>query len=73
MAEAEYLPTFRVLFPGGEFNEYRLRENRVEFRPDEGGEWRVLAREDIELHYVLHTEVAGWLRGALNNASRTNS
>ncbi len=73
MAEAEYLPTFRLRFPGGVFNEYRLREDRVEFRPDEGGEWRVLAREDIELHYVLHTEVAGWLRRALDNASRTNS
>ena len=72
MSESEYLPTFRLSFPGEVFNEYRLRENRVEFRPAEG-EWRVLAESDVQLHYVLHTEVAKWLRRALDNVGRTRS
>jgi hypothetical protein len=72
MAEPEYLPTFRLSFAGGVSNEYRLHENRVEFRPAEG-EWRVLAESDVQLHYVLHTEVAKWLHRALENARRTSS
>jgi hypothetical protein len=27
----------------------------------------------VQLHYVLHTEVAKWLHRALENAGRTNS
>jgi hypothetical protein len=67
----EYLPTLRLAFPGGVFNEYRLSDNRqVEFRISDG-EWRALNATEVELHYVLHTEVSKWLGRVLDNAKRT--
>lgn len=54
------LPSFRLTFAGNEFNEYRCRQGRVEFRTNRGA-WRVLEDEDIQFHLVLHTEVAKWL------------
>ena len=54
------LPSFRLTFAGNEFNEYRFRQGRVEFRTHRGV-WRVLEDEEIEFHLVLHTEVAQWL------------
>ena len=57
---SDSLPSFRLTFPGNEFNEYRFRQDRIEFRTNRGV-WRVLEDEDIEFHLVLHTEVAKWL------------
>lgn len=68
----EYLPTFRLSFPDGSSNEYRLRENQIEFLTS-GGTWRILTDEDIQLHYVLHTEVAKWLLREAGNVRRTGS
>ncbi len=56
------LPTFRLNFAGDDFNEYRLRQGCVEFRASLG-EWRILSENEVQLHYVLHTELASWLRG----------
>ena len=42
----EYLPTFRLSFPDGTFNEYRLRENQIEFLTSDGT-WRILSDEDV--------------------------
>jgi hypothetical protein len=67
-----FLPTFRLSFPDGAVNEYRLNQNRVEFLTI-SGTWRILNDEDLQLHYVLHTEVAKWLGRALGNADRTGS
>jgi hypothetical protein len=53
----QYLPTFRLSFPSGEVNEYRLNGNEVEFLTS-SGTWRMLSCEDLQLHHVLHTEVA---------------
>lgn len=66
----EYCPTFRLTFPDGAMNQYRLRANRVEFLTGDGT-WRILSDEDVQLHHVLHTEVAKWLRRELMNAKRT--
>ena len=52
--------TLRLRFPGGSLNEYRLQENGVEFLTS-NGTWRVLEEPDMQFHFVLHTEVAGWL------------
>lgn len=53
-------PQTLCLFFGGVANEYRLRENRVEFRA--GNEsWCILSDSDIDLHYRFNTEVAQWL------------
>lgn len=68
----EYLPTFRLSFPDGAFNEYRLRENQIELLTNDGT-WRVLNEADLQMHYILHTEVANWLMRELGNASRTGS
>ena len=64
------LPTLRLFFGRGVANDYRLREHCVEFRTNEGP-WRILSEEDIQLHYVLHTEVAKWLMRESENAHRT--
>ena len=56
----DYLPTLTLNFPGGTTNAYRIRENHVEFHTGDGT-WRVLNDEDVQLHFVLHTEVSKWL------------
>jgi len=67
----EYLPTLRLGFSGGVVNEYRLtKERQVEFRLGDGA-WRTLDAGEVELHHVLHTEVARWLGNALTNIERT--
>jgi len=58
---SDSLPALHLTFSGGDFNEYRLRQGRVEFRANQGA-WRVLYEEDVHLHFVLHTEVAKWLK-----------
>lgn len=55
-----YLPTLRLFFEGGVSNDYRLREDCVEFRTGDGA-WRILDESDIKLHYRFNTEVARWL------------
>jgi hypothetical protein len=64
------LPSFRLNFPNGDFNEYRFRQGRVEFRANDGA-WRLLDESDIRLHFVLRTDVAKWLRRESANAYRT--
>jgi len=56
-----YLATLRLFFDGGTSNDYRIREDCVEFRTNEG-RWRVLSDSDIQLHFRFDTEVARWLR-----------
>ena len=56
-----YLPTFRLFFEGGVSNDYRLRENVVEFRTNEG-KWRALDDSDLAIHFRFDTEIARWLR-----------
>jgi hypothetical protein len=63
-----YLPTLRLFFDGGVFNDYRLNEHRVEFRTNKG-RWRILDASDIELHFRFNTEVARWLRSYSLNAN----
>jgi len=63
---AHSLPTFRLNFSADDFNEYRLRQGCVEFRAS-NGEWRILSEDEVQLHYVLHTEVAKWLKGQSAN------
>jgi hypothetical protein len=63
---AHSLPTFRLSFSGDDFNEYRLRQGCVEFRAS-NGEWRILSEDDVQLHYVLHTQVANWLKSQSAN------
>ena len=58
---SDSLPTLRLNFPGGDSNEYRVRQGCVEFRASEEA-WRVLNESDVRLHFVLHTEVATWLQ-----------
>jgi hypothetical protein len=48
-------------FPDGDSNEYRLRQGCVEFRSNHGA-WRVLDEFDVQLHFVLDTEIAKWLQ-----------
>ena len=55
-----YLPSLRLFFQGGVSNDYRLREDCVEFRTSDGP-WRRLDESDIKLHYRFNTEVARWL------------
>jgi hypothetical protein len=62
-----YLPSLRLSFPGGAFNDYRLHENQIEFRKGDGM-WRILGEADLQLHFVLHTEVAKWLQRETANA-----
>lgn len=56
-----YLPTFRLFFDGGVSNDYRMREDVVEFRTNKGA-WRVLDNSDLAMHFRFDTEVARWLR-----------
>jgi hypothetical protein len=64
------LPSLRLNFPSGDCNEYRFRQGCVEFRANDGA-WRLLDEADIRLHFVLHTDVAKWLRRESANAYRT--
>jgi hypothetical protein len=56
-----YLPTLRLFFDGGVWNDYRLKGNTVEFRTNEGP-WRMLDDSDLAIHFRFDTEVARWLR-----------
>jgi hypothetical protein len=58
------LPTFRLNFSDDDCNEYRLRQGYVEFRPNHGF-WRILGEDDVQLHCVLHTQIANWLKSHL--------
>ena len=40
-------PTFRLSFPDGTSNEYRLRQNQIEFLTSDGT-WRILSDEDVQ-------------------------
>ena len=64
-----HLSNLRLSFPGGAVNEYRLSDSQIEFRNGDGI-WRVLAKEDVQLHFVLHTEVAKWLEEKGGDATR---
>ena len=57
-----YLPTLRVFFGGGRYNDYRLRAGGVEFLPHDGGGWRTLDDSDLQLHLRFNTAVGKWLR-----------
>ncbi|HMC29621.1 MAG TPA: hypothetical protein VKL99_02225 [Candidatus Angelobacter sp.] len=55
---------------GAPGNEYRIKGNEVEFRAVDArgkpfehanGKWRILQRDEIQLHFVLRTPVADWL------------
>jgi hypothetical protein len=50
-------------------NEYRVLRERVEFRAGSGA-WRLLDEAEIEMHFILHTEVASWLRKTAGNMLR---
>jgi hypothetical protein len=60
-------------------NEYRIRQNSVEFRTLDRaggrsfrlGKWRVLDRDEIEWHFALRTPVANWLDKNLYSAAST--
>ena len=65
----EYLPSFRLEFPGGTYNEYRVVDGHVQFRPEKG-EWRNLDAEDIRMHFMLKTPVASWIRSTLDQSHR---
>jgi hypothetical protein len=56
----QYLPSFRLEFPGT-YNEYRILEGQVQFRPQEGN-WRTMDVDDIRMHFALRTAVASWIR-----------
>jgi hypothetical protein len=58
---SDSLPSLRLNFPSGDFNEYRFRQGCVEFRANDGA-WRLLGDADIQFHLILHTEVAKWLK-----------
>ena len=66
------MPSLRLTFPGGVFNDYRLNGKEVEFRTGKGA-WRALDEDDVQLHHIFHTEVSKWLRRETGNASRTGS
>ena len=59
---SDSLPSLQLTFPGGDSNEYHVRQGCVEFRANHDGAWRVLDESDMQLHFVLHTEVAKWLQ-----------
>lgn len=49
-------------------NQYRIRQQHVEFRtlppggpPGSDRTWRVLNDDELQLHFALHTPVAEWL------------
>jgi len=52
--------TLTLNFPGGMTNAYRIHKARVEFQRGDGT-WRILDDEDVQLHFLLHTEVSKWL------------
>jgi hypothetical protein len=56
-----YLRTFRLKFPNGLVNEYRLNHKQLEFHLNTG-QWLPLSESEIELHFTLETEVARWLK-----------
>lgn len=56
----DYLPTLALHFPSGVTNVYRIRERSVEFSTQNGA-WRALDADDMQLHYLLKTEVSKWL------------
>lgn len=58
---SDSLPTLPLTFAAGDSNEYRMRQGCVEFRANYGA-WRVLDDSDLQLHFVLNTEVAKWLQ-----------
>lgn len=64
----EYLPTFRLEFPGT-YNEYRLSAGQVQFRPEKG-EWRTLDPEDLRMHFMSKTPVASWIRSTSDQMQR---
>jgi len=55
-----YLPTLTLNFPGGMTNAYRIHNAHVEFQTGDGA-WRLLDESDVQLHFLLHTEVSRWL------------
>jgi hypothetical protein len=57
-----YLPTLRVFFGAGRYNDYRLQAGGVEFLPHDGGGWRALDDSDLQLHLRFNTAVGKWLR-----------
>jgi hypothetical protein len=57
-----YLPTFRMFFAGGVYNDYRVLHGRVEFSANGNGEWRTLDDSDLQLHMRFKTPVSKWLR-----------
>lgn len=61
----DYIPTLTLNFPGGATNAYRLHESHIEFQTGEG-KWRILDSNDVELHFLLHTEVAKWVLQHIN-------
>ena len=56
----DYLPTLRLNFSGGVTNAYRIRGNQIEFQVNDGL-WRILDSDEVQLHFLLHTEVSKWL------------
>jgi hypothetical protein len=57
---------------GAPDNQYRIRNQHVEFRsvaangpPSSDRHWRVLEAAEVELHFALQTPVAAWLDKAL--------
>ena len=58
---SDSLPTLLLKFSGGDSNEYRVRQSKVEFRANHGA-WCALTDSDLRLHFVLNTEVAKWLQ-----------
>jgi hypothetical protein len=61
----QYFPSFRLEFPGT-YNEYRIVDRYVQFRPKDG-HWRTLDSDDLRMHFALKTPVASWIR---NNTDR---
>lgn len=60
---------------GSPDNQYRIRNQHVEFRsfapdgpPDAARPWRVLEPDEVQLHFSLHTPVADWLDKRLYSA-----
>ena len=64
----QYIPTIRLFFPGGVYNDYRLVDGGVEFRVNEGV-WRALNESELQLHYRFDTEVSRWLHRHLADAN----
>jgi hypothetical protein len=65
---------------GAPGNEYRIEQSAVEFRALDAqgepfkhpnGQWRALDKNEIELHFALHTPVADWLDKNLYSSIKT--